>query len=349
MKIVVIGPNVGMGGVERASSNIANGLEDSGEEVVYLALIPEDQFFELRTSYIEPKDFNRTKMDFIKTIKFIRDHVNEIKPDKIIAFTKFYAALANFALLFSRYKVIITERSSPLYIWPKQVEIFCRMSFALKKPSGVISQTSIASQYHKKLYGSTKYTVIPNAVRKLKLYPEVNRENTILAVGRFNDSCKGFDLLVEAFNLLENKSWRLVFAGGSREEGQYLLEVAKPEVRSRMDFLGSVKDTDTIYSKAGIFAMPSRSEGFPNALAEAMVAGCPCISFDFVAGPKDLIDNDVNGILIEKEDVAKLAKGLDELISNPEKRKEIAHKALEIEKKLNITKITQEYKKFLTE
>jgi glycosyltransferase involved in cell wall biosynthesis len=44
--------------------------------------------------------------------------------------------------------------------------------------------------------------------------------------------------------------------------------------------LGAVKDMDYLYARAGIFVMPSRSEGFPNALAEALVAGCCCVSFD---------------------------------------------------------------------
>ena len=55
MKILIIGPNVGMGGVERASSILANGLKQAGNHVTYLALIPEPFFFELNTDYIEPK------------------------------------------------------------------------------------------------------------------------------------------------------------------------------------------------------------------------------------------------------------------------------------------------------
>ena len=62
-------------------------------------------------------------MSFIKTIKYIRRNVSEIKPDKIIVFTKFYASLANFALIFTKYKIFVTERSSPLYKWPNHIEL----------------------------------------------------------------------------------------------------------------------------------------------------------------------------------------------------------------------------------
>ncbi len=343
MKIVIIGPNVGMGGVERASSNIANGLKNAGHEVTYLALIPEKPFFDLNTNYVEPIGFNENKMSLIKTLSYIRKNIKNIQPDKIIAFTKFYASIANVAIFFTKYNIIVTERSSPLYQWPKKIELFCKISFLLKKAGGVISQTAIASKYHKKIYGKTKYAIIPNAVRQIELYPEIKRENIILAVGRFHDDCKGFDLLVKAFNLLENKSWRLVFAGGSKEDGQYLLDIATPTVQLNIDFLGSIKNIDKIYAKAGIFVMPSRSEGFPNALAEALSAGCCCVSFDFTAGPRDLIKNSENGYIVEAENVKALANKLDFLIQNEQKRNELGQRALSTKDILNINSIVQQY------
>ena len=287
-------------------------------------------------------------MGFIKTIRYIRKEVKKIVPDAIICYTKFYAAIANLALLNTSYNVFVTERSSPLYHWPRKIEWFCKLSFTLRKPKGVISQTSIASKYHQKYYGNTKYFVIPNAVRTINTYKEIEREPFILAVGRFHDSCKGFDLLVKAFNRLENKTWKLVFAGGSIEEGKYLLDLANPEVTSRIEFLGVVKNMDALYARAGIFAIPSRSEGFPNALAEAMTAGCCCVSFDFVAGPRDLINNGVNGVLVEANNINSLAETLDNLISNSIQRQFLGINAQEIYKNLNGIVITKKYLSILS-
>jgi glycosyltransferase involved in cell wall biosynthesis len=347
MKIIIIGPNVGMGGVERASSNIANGLKIAGHNITYLALIPEPLFFKLDTNYIEPDGFNERKMDFIQTIKYIRRNVKDIQPDHIIAFTKFYAALANLALLFSKFKLIVTERSSPLYQWPKQIEIFCKTSFLLKTPAGVISQTSIASEYHKKYYGKTKYTVIPNAVRNITEFPELERENIILAVGRFNDPCKGFDLLIGAFNLLKNENWRLVFAGGTKEEGEYLLNEAILEVTSRIEFLGAVTNMDELYARAGIFVMPSRSEGFPNALAEAVSAGCPAISFDFIAGPRDIIQENVTGLIVENGNIRSLSETIDKLILDSDLRTAFEQNAKKNKNSLNRETIIKSHIDFL--
>ena len=60
--------------------------------------------------------------------------------------------------------------------------------------------------------------------------------------------------------------------------------------------LGAVDDVDKWLARASIFAFSSISEGFPNALIEAMAAGLPCVSFDCDAGPRDIIKNKINGI-----------------------------------------------------
>lgn len=346
-KIVVIGPNAGMGGVERASTNIANGFVELGHDVTYIALIPEEPFFQLKSKYIEPSGFNNTSMDLIKTLMYIRKEVSDIQPDAILCYTKFYAALTNVALLFTRYQIHVTERSSPLYPWPKRIEQFCRFSFSIKKVKGVISQTTIASEYHQKYYGKTRFIVIPNAVREIKSYPEIKREKIILAVGRFHDDCKGFDLLVEAFNLLNDSEWRLVFAGGTQEEGKYLLDLAQDDKKFKIEFLGAVKEMDMLYARAGIFVMPSRSEGFPNALAEALVAGCCCVSFDFIAGPKDLIEDGVNGVLVEAENYMMLGEKLSELVINKKERELYGIYAELTKIKLENLKISEMYLNFI--
>lgn len=346
-KIVVIGPNAGMGGVERASTNMSNGLMEIGCDVTYLALIPENPFFKLNTKYIEPIDFNLQSMDFLKTLKYIRKNIFDIKPDAIICYTKFYAALANLALIFTKYQIYVTERSSPFYKWPKKIEMFCQFSFKIKKVKGVISQTTIASQYHKKYYGKTKYTVIPNSVREIQRYQNIEREKFILAAGRFHDNCKGFDLLVKAFNLLNDNEWRLIFAGGNQQEGQYLLDLALDHKKSKIDFLGTVKDMDSLYAKAGIFVMPSRSEGFPNALAEALAAGCCCVSFDFIAGPRDLISNGVNGLLVEPENILEMSKAIDLLIKDDEKRLFFSLNAQNVSIKLDKNTISNQLFEFI--
>ena len=96
-----------------------------------------------------------------------------------------------------------------------------------------------------------------------------------------------------------------------------------------------------------MFVIPSRSEGFPNALAEAMTAGCCCVAFDFVAGPRDLIVNNENGCIVSNVDVFALANTIDELILNHHKRAMLGENAIEMRLKLKQSLIVEKIKLFM--
>lgn len=230
------------------------------------------------------------------------------------------------------------------------MRIFSCLVYLFLKPAGVIAQTNIAANYQKKIYSKkTKICVIPNALRNVQLYPDVKRQNLVLAVGRLKDHLKGFDRLIEAFALIKNKDWKLAFAGGD-EEGEHLKNQARElGIYDRISFLGKVKDMDRVYAQAGIFVIPSRSEGFPNALCEAMAAGLPCISFDFVAGPRDIITDGLDGLLVEDGNIEALAQTIDFLIENPAERERLGQNALEIRERLKLEKIGKEHLDFILE
>ena len=202
-------------------------------------------------------------------------------------------------------------------------------------------------KYQRKYFKKTEVIVIPNSVREVQLFPEIKREKVILAVGRLNDYLKGFDLLIESFAKLKNQDWELHIAGGD-EEGEVLKEQAERlGVINRIKFLGKVKEIDKCYAYAGMFVIPSRSEGFPNALAEAMGAGCSCIAFDFTAGPRDIIVDGISGLIVENGNTTEMAKAIDYLIAHPEKRIQLSKEAIKIREKLNKNIIANKIKYFL--
>ena len=349
-KVIIIGPCLSMGGMERASVNTANGLDDSGNlEVIFVSLFKKEHFFTLNKDIklLEPLGFNTNSLLFIKTILWIRSIVKTEKPDRILAFNKLYASLTAFALVGIKIPFFISERSSPLFVWKQPFKTINRIAFWLKPPTGVVAQTSIAASYQTKYFKKSKIKVIPNMLRPITLHSEIERKEIILAVGRLGDHLKGFDLLIESFSLLQNKTWQLHIAGGD-ENGQALKEVAtKLGVLDRITFLGKVKEIDKVYATAGIYVIPSRSEGFPNALAEAMGAGCCCIAFDFTAGPRDMIQDKISGIIVENGNVKKMALAIDELINNSEERVLLGQEASKIVGRLTPKVISNEIIEFL--
>jgi GalNAc-alpha-(1->4)-GalNAc-alpha-(1->3)-diNAcBac-PP-undecaprenol alpha-1,4-N-acetyl-D-galactosaminyltransferase len=339
-----------MGGMERASINLANHIVNKGIKVYLITIFKKPHFFEVdeKVNIIEPKNFNDEKFSMIKTLKFIRANIKVINPDATLVMGQFYGALSMLSTLGLQQKIFISERSSPLLKWPLKQRIVNQIAYFIKKPDGVIAQTNLAKTHQQNYYGSkVNIVVIPNPLREVEIYPQYKRENTILAVGRLNDTLKGFDLLIESFAQIKDLGWRLVFAGGD-ENGEHLKNLAREKnVEDQIDFLGKVKNIDEVYAKAGIFVIPSRSEGFPNALCEAMAAGVPCISFDFVAGPSDIIIDGITGVLVENGNTTLLADQIRKLILNPQQRKELSERAIQVKEQYDADKICNDILQFV--
>jgi glycosyltransferase involved in cell wall biosynthesis len=349
-KILIISPSLKMGGMERAACNLANIFADKGYNVYYYVIFKNKRFFKLNNNIIliEPEgEINPQRLKILRTLFKIRKTVKITKPDTIIVFNKFYSAVTMVALAGIKVPIFISDRASPLFSWPIHIAVFNKIIFGLLKPTGAIAQTIVAAEYQAKYFSrKTKIAVIPNLLKEVKCY-DIKKENIILAVGRLNDALKGFDRLIEAFSKIYAPDWKLVFAGGDEEGEQLQQQAKKLGISDRVNYLGKVGDIDRIYSEAKIFVIPSRSEGFPNALCEAMAAGLPCISFDFIAGPRELIINDYNGYIVENGNINELAKKIKYLIENEAERSRIGKNAIAIREKLNKEVITNNLLEFV--
>ena len=350
-RICIIGPCINLGGIERSSVTLANYLATCGLKVTYLAIFKRPHFFQLEEGIIldEPShDSDLSGINFLKAVQRIRKRIKIIRPDAIFVFNKFYGAISTLALLGINIPIFVSERMSPLSKGSFKTRLINRISFWLKPPKGVIAQTIIAARFQRKYYPKrTPIEVIPNAIRKVIQHPEINRIKIILAVGRLNDRAKGFDRLLLAFSKTENPDWHLVFAGGD-EEGDFLKILARElGIFERIRFLGKVKDVDQLYAQASIFVIPSRSEGFPNALCEAMAAGLACISYDFIAGARDIITHGQNGLIVENGNIQALANAITFLAKNQEERERLGKNALKIRETLSMEKIGQKYLEFI--
>ena len=105
-------------------------------------------------------------------------------------------------------------------------------------------------------------------------------------------------------------------------------------VSSRVSFLGKVKDVDHYLSLASIYVLPSTLEGFPNALAEAMIAGLPVIVFDGFPS-HEIVNNGKDGIILPNGDIDALAKTLEDLILDEDKRMSLGTEAAKIRPRLD--------------
>ena len=151
----------------------------------------------------------------------------------------------------------------------------------------------------------------------------------VIAVGRYVYQ-KGFDLLLKAWSIVEkrNKDWNLfVFGQGSRDSYEKMIDDLKID-KKRCHLLGPTDDIKKEYLDSSIFVFSSRFEGFGMVLVEAMSCGLPCVSFDCPCGPKDIISDGVDGVLVPNGDVNQLADKLSELISHPDEISRLSKSAL---------------------
>ncbi len=165
----------------------------------------------------------------------------------------------------------------------------------------------------------------------------------IIAAGRYVPQ-KGFDLLIEAWSLVEKKhpDWKLlIFGDGDRK----LLENILNKNNLQNCYLKhSTNDIASEFINSSIYVLSSRFEGFGMVIIEAMACGVPPIAFDCPCGPKDIINNFKDGILVKSEDIKELADKICFLIENEDIRKEMGINARKNAERFKIEHIAEQWK-----
>ncbi|WP_186779273.1 glycosyltransferase family 4 protein [Streptomyces salinarius] len=171
---------------------------------------------------------------------------------------------------------------------------------------------------------------IPNALHTLDVPRSNLSRPQVVSAGRL-DGNKGIDKLVEAFGLVveAHPDWTLRIHGDGPE-----LEALRKAVRTRhlynhVFLMGPTRTLDEELAKGSVFAMSSKSEGFGMVLLEAMNCGLPVVSFNCPVGPRELVTDGVDGLLVPERDVAALAEGIIRLIEDEEMRRRFSRAALQ--------------------
>lgn len=336
--ICFITPSLHQGGLENAVTVLVNELARRGHHLTVLCAYKQEIFYTLEASVkvLEPS-YHRSDYKkwyyYLKTLSFFKGCIKKIKPDVVISYGDYLNFISIASAQALNVPVYISDRASPGLQFPFPVNQLRK--FYYPKAKGILAQTERARQQKEKmLNGHGNIRVIPNVLREIKAYPEIRKENIILCVARHYE-VKGIDRLIEAFNLIGRTDWKIIVAGSFGPETPKLRDrIRSLHLDDRIELTGSVKDIDRLYARAKIFVLPSRSEGYPNALIEAMAHGLPCISFDINAGPADIIEHNVNGILVEDGNIDQMAQEIVKLMDDAGERKKLGNRAKEIKSRL---------------
>ena len=189
-----------------------------------------------------------------------------------------------------------------------------------------------------------KPTVIYNPLTLKPGTPSEGTTKSFLAVGRFSRQHKGFDLLIEAFHLFsqKNQNWKLDIVGEGEEENLYRTLIKKYNLDDRVKIHPFTNHVQEFYSKAQVYVLSSRWEGFGLVMVEAMAHGLPVVSSDLPTSQEILGDF---GLYFKNGDIKDLADRLEEATHIDWNQK--SQEALEIAKRFDINNIICRWKELI--
>ncbi len=344
------------GGLERMSNAIMNEMCLRGHDVQFLTLdhaqaqsyYPMDERIDwYKLNMGDYRQRAGWKMRW-KRLQAMRDYIIRSKPDVIIAFQDGSFFSTKVASLFTGIPVVLAERISPQHFDYKSGRNY----------RGLIWQTyrwakniTIQCESYKPMYPAylrKRLVCISNPVFQRDRFAQPGKtrdRKKLLCVGRLCYQ-KNQDVLIRAFLNLASEfpEWDLILAGdGEHYKALALLADAHPQIR----LLGAVRDVEALYLEANLFCIPSRWEGFPNALAEALSYGVPAIGYRDCGGVRDLIQEGENGLLAAGAlDVQPLEAALRRLMTDDDLRAKMGEKAVRSVEKYKPSLIFDQWEAF---
>ena len=187
--------------------------------------------------------------------------------------------------------------------------------------------------------------VIPNPLSFIPQNISKLTEKRVIAVGRYCHE-KGYDLLLKAWLIVQNSiaDWRLeVFGEGDRSQYEEMISSLNMD-RHRCILHGRSSNIQDEFEKSSLAVCSSKFEGFGLVITEAMSCGLPVVSFDCPWGPRAIIHDGEDGLLVENGNVEKLADAIIWMIQHPEMRSNMATKAIENVQRFSIEKIAEKWR-----
>ena len=319
--------NLTSGGAERVLTTLANEFSET-HEVLIVTLTECRSFYLLRKEVkllncgLPPSAKNPLSnlLSYYRTVGALKNILKTNKVDVVIAFTTTVNVFSILAAREAKVKCIISERNNPYVRIPNFLWKNLRNKL-YKKADALVVQTKASTSFFGQLMPENNIYIIPNPLAKevtekrILKAPSSEKDQIILSVGRL-DTNKAQDMLIKAFANIDHSGWKVHLVGDGNQKENYLKIAKASGIAEKVVFLGNQKNVWDFYNRANIFVFTSRSEGFPNALTEALYFGLPTVSTDCPNGPSELIEDGQNGFLVPVDDQAALEKKLSLLLNN---------------------------------
>lgn len=363
-RITIVTPSLSCGGAERAVVLVAEGLVQNDHIVSIVTISEKDKDFyqlsnkinrlALNVASKSPTPFHAIWNNFYRIWK-LRKTLQSLQPDVVISFLDSTNILTLLSLIYTKYPVLVSEQNNPATetqsLWSKL------RRFTYPMASKVVSCSEGVDNYFDWLPKS-KRGVIYNPVQSVPNEPfEVNvpigadkNKKWAIAMGRLTRQ-KGFDLLLASFRQIADNhpDWQLLIFGEGELRGE--LEKMRDDfgLNNQVIFPGLTSDPIAMFKSSKLFVLSSRWEGLGVVILEALACGLPVVSMDCPSGPREVIRNEIDGLLVPNEDITSFALAMDRLMSNDEDRQKLASRTLEAVERFSIDKIVKEWEFIIRE
>lgn len=348
-------PSLKGGGAERVIISLANYFNKNNFQSVLISLNNDAPAYEIENGV---KVFHLTDRQksglvyriyyiaqtFYKLIKLLRTQ----KPVCALSFITSANIWAGITCSLTRVPYIVSERTSPDRSVNSFNYLHKHLALNLYKRSAavVVSAKGVADCLlkDKDFKALNNIERITNAVTIFQSPSDqkVHHRRFILGVGRLA-YVKGFDILIEAYAKSGLNDIDLIIIGDGEERANLVCQIFNLGLKEQVLLPGTRNNLQDYYRQAEMFVLPSRNEGYPNALVEAMSFGCPSIAVDCNFGPAEIITNGENGILVNKASISDLANAMLRLAGNESLKTTLGNQARIISKTNHPDKILGEW------
>lgn len=351
MRLALVISSLRPGGAEGVLARLAGGLAGRGHQVTLLTLDVEPPRAGLLSPLVRHVPLGLSGpasgpvsalLANLRRVRALRRALLEIRPGAVLSFMAETNVLTLLAVG-AKLPVVAAERAHPARHalaapWSRLRNYSYPLAAAL-----AVQTADVADFFAPSL--RPRCVVIPNPAlrpqaQEQELEPHFARlvdpwreqgGRVLLGLGRLNAQ-KGFDLLLRAWARLAHDfpSWRPVVLGEGPERPRLLALAEELGLDGAAVFPGRTQAPGAALARAELFVLPSRYEGFPNALLEALACGVPAVAFDCPSGPAEIIRPGVDGLLVPEGDADALAASLARLMADDALRRSMAGRAPEV-------------------
>lgn len=355
MKIVFVIHSLLNGGAERVVCRLANEMVQRSMEVEIITIREEASSYELdplvkREFLFKKSELTTTLFGKIKRrlllLKRLRSKIKSSNADVISSHMLGMNRLALFSSFGLRIPIVMTEQNNHLAYRTVRNIFERRFLYKFAAAVTVLTHYDFDTYYSKFL---NNVVVMPNPTSFTPLtieeFHECQREKICVAVGSMDTMQKGFDNLIGIFAACHkvHPEWKLLIAGTGRDIEKYKKRAASLGLADAVVFLGRIQDVKSLYKKSSIFILSSRYEGFSLVVLESISCGAACASYDCIAGPSEIIENNKTGILVEDQNKEELAKAVIKLMGDEPLRARLAENGLRRANDFTVEKITDKW------